>query len=215
MKNDAQLGGKKVSVKPTLLVSLMGITPDYRKTPSTDFKAAGDLLFAAGETRGELGGTFFEKVSGAGPLGACPEVKTDTALPLYRALHEVIQKGLVASCHDLSDGGLGVALAESALGGRLGGEIALEKLPVSSACGEEPKRLLFCETPSRFLISVKPEQKDGFLEAVKGLPVAEIGKVTAGPLVRITHRGDSFAAVALTAVEQAWKGPFAPHREEN
>jgi phosphoribosylformylglycinamidine synthase subunit PurSL len=208
MKNDAQLGGKKVSVKPTLLVSLMGITPDCRKTPSTDFKSPGDLIYLLGETRGELGGTFYEKLGGKGPLGSCPEVKPEEALPLYRSLHRAIHRGLTASCHDLSDGGLGVALAESALAGRLGAEIDLAMVPCGPRCGDEAERLLFCETPSRFLVSVAPENRGSFEETLTGRRFALIGSVTASPWITVTKDGAGIVSVPLDRVTNAWKKPF-------
>jgi phosphoribosylformylglycinamidine synthase len=208
MKNDAQLGGKKVSVKPTLLVSLMGITPDFRKTPSTDFKSPGDLVYLLGETRGELGGTFYEKLKGLGPLGNCPEVKTDKALALYRALHKAIHRGLLASCHDLSDGGLGVALAESALAGRLGAEVCLDAIPRGTACGEESERLLYCETPSRFLVSVTPAHRADFEKALKEEDFALIGSVTDSPRIIVSHKGAEIMSAPLDKVTQAWKKPF-------
>ncbi|TVR04142.1 MAG: hypothetical protein EA403_05490, partial [Spirochaetaceae bacterium] len=211
MKNDARLAGRKVSVRPTLLVSLMGIIEDVTTARSTDFIAPGHLIYLVGETRGELGGTLFEKqyqrtVTGhatstaAGPvaparatgpdaaaphLGAAPQVHPQTALPRYRALHAAITGGLVASCHDLSDGGLAVALAESCIGGRLGAEVdltpVLEALaqpgaperpgaaapPPSPGTDVSPElRALFCETPSRFIVSVRPEHRASFEAAL-------------------------------------------------
>ncbi|TVR36045.1 MAG: phosphoribosylformylglycinamidine synthase, partial [Spirochaetaceae bacterium] len=134
MKNDARLAGRKVSVRPTLLISLMGVIEDAATARSTDFVAAGHAIYLLGETRGELGGTAFEKLLQRGDpaavdhLGPAPRVEPQSALALYRALHAAIGNGLVATCHDLADGGLAVALAESALGGRLGARIDIAPL---------------------------------------------------------------------------------------
>ena len=128
MKNDARVGGRKISIRPTLLVSLMGILPDVRRAVTTDFKAPGDLLYIVGETRGELGGTRFERLARQ-PLGAAPSARPAEAMRAYRRLHRAMRRGLVRSCHDLSDGGLWVALAESALGGRLGARVLLDQVP--------------------------------------------------------------------------------------
>ncbi len=190
MKNDARIGGKKVSVRPTLLVSLMGIIPDVRGAVSTDFKRAGDLIYAAGRSRGELGGGIYERVSGA-DCGPSPCPRPREALPLYRALAACMRDGLIASCHDLSDGGIASAAFESALGGRCGFQADLELMPreaqpadgpiagdgrvngtagpavSGSAGGENPaadsdEALLFGESASRFLISVAVEDAAAF-----------------------------------------------------
>ena len=124
MKNDARIGDRKLSVRPTLLVTLMGIIEDVRKAITTDFKGEGDRLYLLGITTEGLGGTYLEQVLGK-RLGGLPPFDPKEARRLYLRLHEVIEKGLVASCHDISDGGLAVAVCESALGGRLGATITL------------------------------------------------------------------------------------------
>ncbi len=134
----------------------MGIIEDVRRAQTTDFKAAGDLLFVVGETRGEMGGTCLRAPPRSAP-GALP-VGTAARRPWPRteSCTAPCAPALVRSCHDLSDGGLWVALAESCLGGELGARVALDALPVVRGGGREPERLLFCETPSRFLVSVAP-----------------------------------------------------------
>ena len=131
MKNDALIGDRKLSVRPTLLVTLMGIIEDVRKAITTDFKGQGDLVYLLGVTSEGLGGTFLEQVLGL-QLGALPPFDPKEARRLYLRLHEVIKKGLVACCHDISDGGLAVAVCESALGGRLGATITLQPEMVRS-----------------------------------------------------------------------------------
>src|SRR5271157_4678734 len=155
MKNDAQVGGRKISIRPTLLVSLMGIITDVRRAQTTDFKEPGDLIYVVGETRGELGGTCLERLLG-NRYGPCPSVRLPEAWAVYRKLHRALRRGLVRSCHDLSDAGLWAALAESCLGGDRGARISLDKLPVTGMSGRDTARVLFCETPSRFLVSVTP-----------------------------------------------------------
>jgi phosphoribosylformylglycinamidine synthase len=172
MKNDAKAGGKKISVRPTLLVSLLGIIEDVRRAVSVDFKKPGDPIYLLGETRGELGGTICERLTGRG-FGPCPSVKPAEALRLYRALHEAMGRSLVRSCHDLSDGGLAVALAESAFGGDTGAVIDLSPFPAEW----EAARVLFCETPSRFLVTVSTEKSVEFEALMAGLQVRKIGEV--------------------------------------
>lgn len=206
MKNDANLGGKKVSVRPTLLVSLMGITDDVRRSQTSDFKAAGDKVYLVGATRGEMGATSYEKIRNAA-YSEVPAVDTATALPLYKRMASAISGGLVKSCHDLSDGGLATAAAESALAGRLGCVLNLDA--VKEAAGFETARLLFCETPSRFLVSVAPEKAAEFEKTMAGSVCACLGTVTAGDTVEMTRGGKTVLNLSLSDVETAWKGTFS------
>ena len=140
MKNDALVEGRRISVLPTLLVSVLGIIEDLRRSVSSDFKRAGDRLFVVGADRGELGATAYARLlagSGGGAASGawrqpCPTVDAPAAMRRYRRLHAAIRRGMVASAHDLSDGGLAVALAESAIGGRLGARLDLARVPVAS-----------------------------------------------------------------------------------
>jgi phosphoribosylformylglycinamidine synthase len=205
MKNDARVGSRKISIRPTILVSLIGVIEDVHKAQTTDLKAAGDLLFIVGETRGELGGTCFERLTG-GRLGPCPSVRLRPAFRSYRALHRAIRRGLVRSCHDLSDGGLWVALAESCLAGGLGAGITLDHLPVAQGAGSEVERLLFCETPSRFLVSVAPREVRRWRRAMSGIPCGFLGKVSADPRVSVRAAGRDLASLAVEEIRLAWQG---------
>ena len=202
MKNDARMGGKKVSIRPTLLVSLMGIIDDAGKAVTTDFKNTGDKIYILGNTNGELGGTFFEKLSGK-TLGSAPSVDTQTALSTYKKLSSAIQKRLVASCHDLSDGGLAVALAESTLGGMSGSEISIDNLPGSSA--DEEARLLFCESPSRFIVSVSPEKAEDFESIMEGSPYKLVGQTTDTDKMIIRKNGKTVIESSIDAISKSWK----------
>ncbi len=138
MKNDAFAGGRRISVLPTLLVSVLGIVRDLRRSLSSDFKRAGDRIFVVGEDRGELRASAYARaLQAAGPAaggpavppGAAPSVDPAAALRRYRLLHRAVREELPASAHDVADGGLAVAAAESAIGGRLGARLELARVP--------------------------------------------------------------------------------------
>ena len=205
MKNDAQAGGRKISIRPTLLVSLLGIIPDVRRAQTTDFKQPGDLIYLVGETRGELGGTCLERRLGA-RLGPCPSVRAPAAWIVYCRLHMALKRGLARSCHDLSDAGLWGALAESCLGGETGAAIALDRLSAAPNLDRDPAVLLFCETPSRFLISVSPADRRRWERAMHGVPFAMLGEVTAERTIRIEAGGTRVASLPLAEVRAAWNG---------
>ncbi len=203
MKNDAQIGGRKVSVRPTLLISLMGIIRDTGKAVTTDFKNPEDIIYILGNTNGELGGTFFEKIS-RGYYGRSPEVDTDTAINTYKKLAKAIEKGIVSSCHDISDGGIGVALAESSLGGMTGADISIDSLPGRPSSRETP-RILFCESPSRFIVSISPENCMDFENIMTGSPFKRIGKTTDSNHIVIRSAKETAVEISLETVQDAWK----------
>ncbi|GAB4222611.1 MAG: AIR synthase-related protein [Spirochaetales bacterium] len=226
MKNDARIGEQKLSVRPTLLITLMGIIEDVRKAITTDFKRKGDLVYLLGTTTEGLGGTYLEQVVGR-RLGGLPAFEPVEARRLYRCLHEVIREGWVASCHDISDGGLAVAVCESALGGRLGATVVLDpgmvRFPDSEVRnqGASPVdgpdntvlvllNLLFGEGGGRFVVSVKEEHRDPFEKAFQGYPCYRIGRVTGDPGVVFLWKSGGLETelfqVSLAEVEEAWKG---------
>jgi phosphoribosylformylglycinamidine synthase len=168
------------------------------KAMTTDFLTAGDVLVLIGETRPELAGTTLEKVLGR-QLSGVPTVDTAKASARYRAVARALQNGLIRSLHDLSDGGLAVAVAESALGGRLGAEVELDL--VSETMGDV--ELLFSETPSRFLASVSPGRWDEFAAVLEGQTLTRIGRVADGS-VRVTRGGRAVLEAPLDELLDAW-----------
>ena len=182
MKNDASLGGRKVSIRPTLLVTLMGIVPDVSASMTTDFKGAGDIIALIGSSRPVLGGSALERHY-PNTLGGEPAPQTDAAanLPVYRRLHAAIAEGWVRGAHDLSEGGLAVALAESALAAGMGCEISL---PVESGDGTTALRELYGERTGAILVTVRREDRERLRERF-GNELAVLGTVTPEPTLVI------------------------------
>ncbi len=207
MKNDYGIGDTKISIPPTVLFSAAGIVPDVRKAVTPDFKRPGDLIYVLGMTRDETGGS--EYFASKGRIGnKVPKVvDPQNAVAMYRALHRAISHGLVASCHDLSDGGLGTALAESAFSGSLGAHIGLAKLPLEGVDRDDVA--LFSESPCRFLISVREDARAGFEKALDGFPCACVGEVTEAQQLRV--QGLSRGAVVnadIGELKKRWQEPL-------
>ena len=174
MKNDYIFGDVKISIPPTLLFSVMGKIEDVNKTVTMDVKNSGDLVYVLGLTKNEMGGSEYFAMNGF--IGnTVPTVDAKKASKVYSALCTCITKGLVASCHDCSDGGLGVALAESSIAGRLGMEIDLRN--VISENIQRSDYLLFSESQSRFVVTIHPEDKPQFERLMKGNIFSLIGTV--------------------------------------
>ncbi len=199
MKNDAILRGKKISVRPTLLISLMGIISDTRKAMTTDFKKAGDIIYLLGKTGSCLGGSYLEKVTGQ-MLGDAEAPDTGESVKLYSKLNQAIENNLVCSCHDISDGGLAVAVIESMTGGKTGCEIHLDSSEKISSTAQ-----LFNEEPSRFVVSVSEKDRAEFETIMNNARFREIGKVTDQRELAVYHDNSPVFKLALELAEKTWK----------
>ena len=206
MKNDYQIGDNKISIPPTVLFSVIGKIADVCKAVSMDVKRPGDLVYLLGTTGDELGGS--EYYAEHGELGAhVPQVNAEEALLRYQTLNRAQQQGLLASCHDLSDGGLGVALAESAFAGGFGIQTELSYVDVADPLRED--KLLFSESQSRLLVTVPSEHKETFTALFAGQSCCCIGQVITQPELIINGlHGQSLVNVHLKDLKQAWQAPL-------
>jgi phosphoribosylformylglycinamidine synthase len=186
MKNDYGRGKDKISVPPTLLFTVIGRMADVEKAVTMDAKSPGDAVYVLGTTRDELGASEYFLAHGFTGNNV-PKVDAPSALALYGKLSEAIDKGLLRSVHDCSDGGLFVALAEVAMAGRLGLRADLAKVPVEAPLEAGP--LLFSESQSRFVATVSPRHAAAFEALMAGLPVAKVGEVTPSGSLEILDTG--------------------------
>jgi phosphoribosylformylglycinamidine synthase len=206
MKNDYQIGDTKISIPPTLLFSVIGKIDDVRRAVTMDAKRRGDLVYLLGVTRDELGASEYYALRGV--LGAnVPVVDAANALARYRSVNAAQAQGLIASCHDLSDGGLAVALAETAFAGGLGIEIDLRRVDATQGLSDE--KLLFSETASRLLVTVHPDRRTAFEALFAGQSCACLGTVTAAPELRITGQGGGVLLhTDIHDLKEAWQAPL-------
>ena len=204
--NNEYLGadGQKHAIPGTLLISAMGIVPDVTKTVTSDFKAAGNFVYLLGVTRNEMeASTFWLSTGRSG--GSVPR-PPEGALESYRKLHLAIQAGLVRSCHDCSEGGLALAVAEMAMGGGLGVAVDLAKIPQADDAGA-PDVLCFSESLGRLIIEVAPGRAAEFERIMKGADFALIGDVRAGGAIHlIGPDGKLVIATTIAEVEHAFRG---------
>ena len=209
MKNDFYDGTTKISIPPTLLFSVIGKMEDARLAVTMDVKRPGDLVYLLGVSRNELGGS--EYLAQKGFVGnSVPKVDAKSALASYRVYHGALNAGLVASCHDLSDGGLAVAAAESAFAGGFGMALELAKVPFAGeAAGKSDLTLLFSESASRLLVTVRPDQAVHFEAAMAGTVLARIGVVSAEPILSIAGlSGAVVVSSQLGELKAAWQAPL-------
>jgi len=203
MKNDYIMGDVKISIPPTLLVSVIGRMDDIRKSVTMDLKKTGNFLYVLGATAHELGGS--EYYAHFGHVGArVPSVDFSKAWERYNRYHQALLQGLVRSCHDCSDGGMGVALAEMAFAGEVGLVVDLDAVPVIGAL--EDDALLFSETASRLLVEVAPTDSSRFEETMGGTVWARIGQCTGDRRLVIRKGEKEVVSLPLDTMKNAWQG---------
>ena len=197
---------RKVSGLPTFFFTVSSVVEDTEKCVTMDAKFPGDLVYVIGKTRNELGGSECYQMMGEVGLNV-PRIEVEKLWPLYLALHEAIKEGLVASAHAVGRGGLGVHLAMVAMGGELGMDIDLEKVPGAKLLS--PARLLYSESGGRIVVTVNPKNKEAFETIFAHLPVAMVGKTTARPTFRISnHDSSPIIEESIFALKEYWKKPF-------
>lgn len=199
MKNDYKIGGTKISIPPTVLFTAAAIIDDVTKVVSMDVKQAGDLVYAVGDTKNEMGGSEYLAIRGQ--LGAnVPTLDPKRARATYEKLSGAIANGLVSSCHDCSDGGLGVALAESAFAGGFGMEIDLTAISV-----ENNVVALFSESQGRFVVTVPEARRAAFEAAMANAPIAKLGSVIPLEVFRVKGRDGYSDEASLSELKEAWQ----------
>jgi phosphoribosylformylglycinamidine synthase II len=199
--------GTQISIPSTLLISAISIVDDINKCVTMDAKKASNLLFIVGETKNELGGSHYYKINGY--LGAnVPTLDLGKAPKIAEKISAAIAKGLVVSCHDCSEGGLAVALAEMAFAGGLGIEADLRGLPRSEDCFRVDAQL-FSESNSRYIVEVELENYDAFAKLMLNVPFGQIGKVTEEKtLVIKATDGETIIEADIDSLKQAWQKTF-------
>lgn len=181
------------AIYPTPMIGMVGLIEDLAHITTQEFKTAGDLVYVIGETNADFNGTEIQKMQ----KGLIEGKLMDFDLAVEKANQElvlsVIKAGLVESAHDCAEGGLAVAIAESAFNNHLGVDVNVE-MPVEN---------LFAETQSRFVLSIKPEKKAAF-EAFVGEKAIKIGEVTNTGELKLTAVGGDIT-VSTEKAEKLWE----------
>ncbi|MBD3350508.1 MAG: phosphoribosylformylglycinamidine synthase [Candidatus Lokiarchaeota archaeon] len=202
MRNDYKIGDNAVSVPPTLMFSVISKVPDIRKAVTMDVKNEGDLVYLLGITKKEFGSTeYYQELELKG--GKVPKVEPKSAIERYRKYHQAVKKDLIESGHDCSDGGLAVALAESAFAGAIGMKINLSKVPATN-CNRNDE-ILFSESPSRLIITIKPENKNRIESIFEDQVISNIGTVIGNKLKIKGLDGNNIVNEDVSELKLAWQ----------
>ncbi|MGX1984043.1 phosphoribosylformylglycinamidine synthase subunit II [Thermolongibacillus altinsuensis] len=184
------------AIYPTPIVGMVGLIEDVKHITTQSFKRAGDLIYVIGEASCEFGGSELQKLLTGRIFGKAPTIDLEVEAKRQRQLLTAIRAGVVASAHDIAEGGFAVALAECVIGANgLGVKVILDGPIVSQ---------LFSETQSRFIVSVPKEHQATFEQLVEA---KQIGEVTEHPTLVIEHEsGERIIHLPVSKLRSVWKG---------
>ncbi len=208
--NESPLG----PVTPTLLITAIGIIPDVRKAVTVDLKQSQNLIYLVGRTSPELGGSEYYRLMGF--LGkTVPIVEVKQAKRIVDSVVEAIDSGIVKACHDLSEGGLAVAMSEMTFAGDCGIDLWLKNVPRSRSLIRNDF-LLFSESNSRFLVEVDKKHSEDFRELMRGNPCALIGAAKRDATFSVYGvNGNKLVETNLATLRKAWKTPLGASKYED
>jgi len=186
---------------PTPVVGLVGVLEDRSQRVTHHFKEKGDLIYLLGATSEEIGGSEYLKVVHGRVDGKPPRLDLEVETAVQDLLRRAAARGLLRSAHDLSDGGLGVAIAESLfgpLGETMGASVALETRRRAEA-------VLFSESQSRILVSVAPREASELEQLADdaGVPLSRLG-VTGGDHLEVRVNGERAVSRTVGSLREAW-----------
>lgn len=199
--NESPLG----PVRPTLLITAMGIIPDVRRAVTADLKRAGDPVYLVGRTLEELGGSAYARQRGASG-GLAPKVDSALSRGISGALIKAMDMGIAEACHDCSEGGIAVAAAEMALASQgMGIEVDLRTTGAGTGRSDYAA---FSESNSRYFVEVREGRQNEFEALFGGLPCREVGMVAGGRKagLRLTDLEGKGHFLGLSEMLNAWRG---------
>ncbi|MFS0662241.1 phosphoribosylformylglycinamidine synthase subunit PurL [Niallia alba] len=183
------------AIYPTPVIGMVGLIKDTKDVTTQSFKAAGDLIYVLGETKADFGGSELQKMLEGSISGKAPSLDLEVEKAYQKAVLEAIRAGVIESAHDLAEGGLAVAVAESLISSKnLGAKVEVTADAVTA---------LFSESQSRFLLSIKPENKETFEKLV---PATLVGEVTDSAVLTISQGKTILVNEQVDSLTDAWRG---------
>ena len=195
---------RDVAVKPSPVIFVAGLLDDVDKAVNNSFKSPEEFIILIGDTNTEIGGSEYTKVIHASNNGQVPKVDFANAKNVLKKIVKTVNEGLVTSSHDISKGGLFVALTEMAMAGDLGFRVGLKRVPADTQRNDIK---LFSETYGRFLMTAKQENMDKLIAifAEDEIPASFIGQVTKEKKLIIENDGNQVIVdLSLEEIKQVW-----------
>jgi len=195
--------GKSHLIPPTLLISAIGVIDDVNKCFTMDLKSNNSEIYLIGDTKYELGGSEYFRILGING-GKVPGIDFKKAPEIMKRVHAAIKKNLILSCHDLSEGGLGLAIAEMAFSGDIGVEIDLENVMYLEK-NRRYDNILFSESNTRFLVEISKENTSELKEFFNSLPITKIGKTITEKNLKVIAGKKNLINLSLSVIKTKWR----------
>ncbi|MFH1416188.1 MAG: phosphoribosylformylglycinamidine synthase subunit PurL [Elusimicrobiota bacterium] len=206
-------GTKKINIPGTLLITCVAPVDDVSVAVGSDFKSPGNSIYLVGDTYEEMGCSVFSEVSGMG-CGSLPLLRPDISFITLEKVQTALEKRLLKSCHDLSEGGLAVCLSEmcfsSAGAGiciqdiKIAEDVSKDQIPLDSMAADLVK--LFSESNSRFVVEVENGRETEFEKHMKGIPCYRIGVTLEEPVLKISGNNKTVLInTGIGTLKECWK----------
>jgi phosphoribosylformylglycinamidine synthase II len=206
LNNEYSVHGESIAIPGTLLISAISVMDDVTKAVTMDFKEKGNLIYVIGRTKNEMGGSHYNLINGCVGNNA-PIVDAKAGLDIFNKISRATELGLLRACHDLSEGGIGVSLAEMAFGGGLGAKVELRDMPCDI---EKDEAALFSESNTRFVAEVRKSDRKAFEGLMQGSLIGLIGEVSPGKNLEIRgFNGKKIIDIGIDKLKEAWQKPLA------
>jgi len=215
LNNEYAVRNKSIAIPGTVLISAIAVMQDVNQAISMYVKQAGDLIYAVGLTRNELGGSHYYDLSGI--IGNdVPGVLPKKARQIFEALSNASSSGLIKAMHDCSEGGIGVCAAEMAFSGGLGMELFLSEVPYGEIQNPKSKIqnlrndfILFSESNSRFIVEVERKKQKAFEKIIEGVPFGLIGCVRPDKEFKVYGLdGKICVRAGIATLKESWQKPL-------
>ena len=199
--------GEQLAIPGTLLISAISMIDDVDKAITMDAKLAGNLIYVIGQTYDEIGGSHYTAIHNF--VGnSVPVVRPKTGKQIIQSLNHAIDHRLIRSCHDCSEGGIGVACAEMAFAGGFGMDLDLSNVPRNNQTNADDL-IMFSESNSRFIVEISPENQTEFENELNGVVFNKIGQVTEGNTFLVKGvAGDKIVDTTIDQLKASWQGTF-------
>ncbi|MBI2549743.1 phosphoribosylformylglycinamidine synthase subunit PurL [Candidatus Woesearchaeota archaeon] len=230
LHNEVVSDGKKIPILDTLLISAVAVIDDVDDIVTMDIKKEGSSIYAIGETKDEMGGSHYSELVGLGlESGNVPTIDAAKSKATFAAVEEAIKEKIVLACHDISEGGMAVALTEMCFAGGIGAEVELRNVPHTkpfyekaqveqSSTGSSRQQstwglsknggeiVLFSESQTRFIAEVEKGKEAMFEGTMKkhGCHYGMIGK-TKGKHLVIRGSAGKIIDADIKELKEAWQ----------
>ena len=164
------------------------------------FKNPDDLIYLLGATNPELGASEYYQMNQI-KAGQIPKVDSEKARTLYDTYYQISQKSIISSAHDLSDGGLAIALSEAAFASNFGAKIDLQTMRKDLTIEEK----LFSESASRVLVTVRPEYQKQFEQSFKNHAYVLLGQTTIEKDLVIQSGNQTLISESCAELKSIWQ----------